>query len=312
MRALVTGATGFLGSHLVGHLVRQGNAVAVLVRPGSDRWRIHESLPDVRILEGDLTSVDSWAADAAEFCPETVFHLGWHGVGNRHRNDATQLEGNVQAAVGLARLSVRLGCRAFVGLGSQAEYGPHEGTLDETASTSPTTLYGAAKLAAYHLCRVTLQPTSVRFAWLRLFSCYGPKDNPEWLIPSLISTLLERRLFSLTAGQQLWDYVFVTDAVRAIARVGACDEAQGAFNLGSGTALPLRWIVETVRDLIDPGLPLGFGEVPYRPDQVMHLEADISRLRQIVGWEPQVTLADGLARTIDWLAGNRRQRGVAA
>jgi nucleoside-diphosphate-sugar epimerase len=312
MRAFITGATGFLGSHLMELLVREGAAVAILLRPGGNPWRIRELLSRVEIIEGDLAAEKSWEADLARFTPDTVFHLGWHGVGNRHRNDEEQWERNVHGSVALARLAKRLGCRALVGLGSQAEYGPHEGAVSETAATAPTTLYGAAKLAAFHLCRVTLQASKVRFAWLRLFSCYGPKDNPEWLLPSLISALFQRKRPALTAGRQLWDYLYVTDAVRAMACVGACDRAEGAFNLGSGTAFPLRWIVETVRDMIDPFLPLGFDEVPYRPDQVMHLEADISRLRQLTGWKPQVALTDGLANTVRWLAATRRPEGVAA
>lgn len=312
MRAFVTGATGFLGSHLTDLLVRQGASVAVLMRPGADTWRVHGCLPHVKILEGDLASQVSWEADLARFAPDTVFHLAWHGVGNRHRNDETQLERNMYGTMALARMAGRLGCRAFVGLGSQAEYGPHEGPLSETASTQPTTLYGAAKLAACHLCRIALQSSGVRFAWLRLFSCYGPKDNPDWLIPSLVSALLDRKRPALTAGEQRWDYVYVTDAARAIVAVGASDGAEGVFNLGSGMSLPLRWIVEAIRDMIDPSLPLGFGEVPYRPDQVMHLEADVSRLRRLAGWQPQVALADGLEATVRWLVEPRMPQGVAA
>jgi UDP-glucose 4-epimerase len=312
MRAFVTGATGFLGSHLAELLVREGADVAVLLRPGANPWRIHALLPRLETIAGDFTSLEPWEADLARFRPDTVFHLGWHGVGNRHRNDEGQFDRNVHSTVELARLARRVGCRAFVGLGSQAEYGPHEGAIDETASTVPTTLYGAAKLAASHLCRVTLQASDVRFAWVRLFSCYGPKDNPEWLIPSLISDLLDGKRPALTAGRQLWDYVYVTDAVRAIARVGACDRAEGTFNLGSGTAIPLRWIVEAVRDLIDPSLPLGFGEVPYRPDQVMHLEAGVSRLQRLTGWEPKMALADGLTSTVRWLAATRASEKTIA
>lgn len=302
MRTLITGATGFLGSHLTELLVGEGGAVAVLVRPRSEIWRIKDFLPRITRIGGDLARIAECRAEIARFAPEVVFHLGWSGVGNAYRNDPRQLDDNIRGTVALARLAIELGCQAFVGLGSQAEYGPHERAVDESVSTTPTTLYGAAKLSAYHLCRVLLTGSAVRFAWLRLFSCYGPKDNPEWLIPDLIRTLALGKRPALTAGEQLWDYVYVADAARAIQCVGRCPHAAGVFNLGSGRSRPLRSVIELIRDMVDPSLPLGFGEVAYRPDQVMHLEADVSKLYRVVGWSPETDLTEGLARTVGWFA----------
>ena len=91
----------------------------------------------------------------------------------------------------------------------------------------------------------------------------------------------------------MWDYVHVDDAAAAVTAMADVDAA-GVFNLGSGVATPLREIITTVRDAVDPSLPLGFGELPYRPDQVMHLEADVSRLSHATGWAPAIPLADGL------------------
>jgi nucleoside-diphosphate-sugar epimerase len=135
---------------------------------------------------------------------------------------------------------------------------------------------------------------------LRLFSSYGPGDNPSWMITGLIDRLLHGERPRLTLGEQRWDYLHVRDVARALVAVLETPTATGPFNLGSGVALPLRDIMESVRDMIDPRLPLGIGEIPYRPDQVMHLEADPSRLMEATGWRPQTPLADGLRETIAW------------
>jgi nucleoside-diphosphate-sugar epimerase len=140
----------------------------------------------------------------------------------------------------------------------------------------------------------------MRFAWLRLFSAYGPMDDSGWMIPSLIQQLLRRERPLLTAGTQLWDYLYVADAARAIAQVALTPQASGMFNLGSGRPETIRSVAERIRDAIDPKLPLGLGEVPFRPDQVMHLEADIGRLRATTGWSPEIDLNEGLRRTIAW------------
>jgi UDP-glucose 4-epimerase len=104
----------------------------------------------------------------------------------------------------------------------------------------------------------------------------------------------------LTRGEQRWDYLYVEDAARAIYEAAVKSEAQGVFNLGSGEAVSLRHILELVRDLVDPSLPLGFGEIPYRPDQSMRLETSIDRLRAATGWKPRVSLDEGLRRTVEW------------
>ena len=234
MRALVTGATGFLGSHLVERLVDDGADVAVLVRPTTDPWRISRCLEQITPIPGDLTKLDECSGEIARFAPDVVFHLGWHGVDNAHRNDVRQIEVNLGATARLAQLAIRVGCRAFVGTGSQAEYGPQNCRLPESAATMPTTMYGAAKLAAYHLCRVMMASSRVRFAWVRVFSCYGPKDNPGWLIPSLIESLLTRRRMPLTAGEQLWDCTYAADAAQAIALVGSSELRRGRIQLGFG------------------------------------------------------------------------------
>jgi nucleoside-diphosphate-sugar epimerase len=219
MRALVTGASGFVGSHLVEALLRGGETVAVLCREGSDLWRLEEALPRVTVIRGDLTEIARAEEEIREFAPDTVFHLAWYGVTGRERDDDAHLDKNFVGSVALLRLAVRLGIRTFVGLGSQAEYGPQDRVLDEDARTEPVTAYGVAKLCTYLFARHLAASSGMRFVWLRLFSSYGPKDGPEWMIPYLVRTLARGECPALTACEQRWDYVYVADAAEAILTV---------------------------------------------------------------------------------------------
>ncbi len=300
MRALVTGASGFIGSYLTERLLNNGDTVAVLHRPESDLWRIRPHLPRIVSIVGDMASLSDARAQIEAFGPEIIFHLAWRGVSNRHRNDECQLTLNLHPTLELARMARELGCRAWIGLGSQAEYGPQADIIDEKRLPHPTTMYGAVKLSACFLTRQILSDSDTRFAWLRLFSSYGPKDGPDWMLPSLIGALLRSERPALTAGEQKWDYIYAADAAEAIARTAESPRAHGIYNLGSGSAYRLRAVVEQIRDIIDPMLPLGFGEVPYRTDQVMHLQADISRLRRDTGWQPETSLEDGIRQTVAW------------
>jgi UDP-glucose 4-epimerase len=300
MRLLVTGSTGFLGSHVVRRLLRDDHAVAVVVRAGGNRWRVADVLAKLAVIEGDLANLAAVRSAVRDFAPESVIHLAWSGVGNLHRNAPAQVT-NVAQGVELLELSREAGAKAWIGLGSQAEYGPSTAPTDERAPTVPTTIYGIAKLSTCLFAQRLCEESGLRFAWVRVFSTYGPKDDPGWMVPYLIGALLRGERPKLTAGEQRWDYLYADDAAEAIVRVALGPEAEGIFNLGSGRATPLRTIIEKIRDLIDPSLPLGFGEVPYRPDQVMHLQADIARLRDITDWSPQIDLTEGLRRTIAWV-----------
>ncbi|MBT9173990.1 MAG: GDP-6-deoxy-D-mannose reductase [Syntrophomonadaceae bacterium] len=303
MRCLVTGGTGHLGSYLVHLLLEQGCRVAVLLRPTSNTWRINEVLDRVRLITGDMTSVAEAASDVQSFAPEVVFHLGWHGVGSSHRNSPAQIQ-NLEGSLKLLQLVAQTGCRHWIYLGSQAEYGLCDGILSEDLPPRPLTLYGVTKLSVGLVSEKLCESYSMGFTWFRLLATYGPKDDPRHLIPFVILSLLRREKPAMTSGEQRWDYLYVEDVAAAIWQAVISPKANGVFNLGSGEVTTVASIAERIRDIIDPGLPLGLGEIPYRHDQVMYLQADISRLRQATGWSPQVSLEQGLERTVGWYREN--------
>jgi nucleoside-diphosphate-sugar epimerase len=300
MRALVTGATGFVGSHILARLIGRGAEVAILRRAGGDPWRIRHLLPRVAQLVGGLSDADELAEPIAAFAPEVVLHLAWGGVDRRRREDAGQHRANVEGSLRLLRIAAEAGCRTWIGLGSQAEYGPQDRVLDEAAPTSPRDHYGAAKVEACNRSIALCESLGVRFVWLRLFSAYGPADSPTALIPYTISALLRGERPALTPGTQLWDYLYADDAAEAIIVAAATAGVEGIFNLGSGQSLPIREILEIIRDRIDPTLPLGFGDRAFGPGQIMHLQADVGRLARATGWRPRTPLDEGLARTVAW------------
>jgi len=303
MRCLVTGASGHLGSYLTRLLLSRGHEVAILVQPQSDLWRITEVLSEMKLIYGDLSEMDRVRIEIISLKPHIVFHLAWYGVTNEYRNDPNQINYNLIGSLRLFQFVMESGCLCWVGIGSQAEYGPYNGILQESLPTRPTTVYGTTKLCTGLLSRHLCEIAGMRFLWFRLLATYGPKDDVHHLIPTVILKLQAHERPALTQCEQRWDYLFIEDAAEAIYQAGVNSKAQGVFNLGSGQAHSLRNIVEQIRDLIDPHLPLGFGELLYRSDQPMHLQADIERFKQMMGWSPKVSLSDGLLRTVEWYRG---------
>jgi UDP-glucose 4-epimerase len=298
MRIFVSGASGFLGSYLVADLLERGHEVAVLLRPATSHWRLDPVRQRLHLMEGALEELDALRETLQTFAPDAVAHMAWRGVGGADRNSPAQAI-NVSDTVRLAGLAADVGAKVFVGAGSQAEYGPYDRAIREDDVTRPTTLYGMAKLAAGSMAGLLCEERGVRAAWLRIFSTYGPKDADYWLIPSMIRTLRSGGHMALTGCEQRWGFLHARDAAAAFRLVVTNPNARGVYNLGSPDAPPLRETVTRLRDLIDPGASLGFGEVAYRPDQVMVLAADVSRLSAL-GWKPEVSLDQGLRETVAW------------
>lgn len=298
MRVFVTGASGFLGSYLVADLLAQGHEVAVLLRPDSDRWRLGEAYDRLHVIPGALEHLEGLRGPLEAFAPEAVVHMAWRGVAGSDRNSPVQAA-NVADTVGLVELAAGAGAKIFVGAGSQAEYGPHDRAIREDDVPRPTTLYGMAKLAAGSMAMRLCQERGLRSAWLRIFSTYGPKDADYWLIPSMIRNLRSGQNMALTACEQRWGFLHARDAAAAFRLAITQAAASGIFNVGSPEAPPLRETVTRLRDLVDPGASLGFGELAYRPDQVMILAADVSRMLAL-GWKPEVSLDEGLRETVNW------------
>lgn len=300
MRCLVTGASGHLGSYLTRRLLDCGEQVAVLVRPESDLWRLEGILDGVRLIRVDLCNIAAAAEEIYQQSPDTVFHCAWSGVASETRNRPDHLVHNITGGLQLFRIAQAAGCRCWIGIGSQAEYGHQSEILRESQVPNPDTAYGVSKLCLGKLLQTLCELSNVRYVWLRLLATYGPKDNLQHLIPSVIEKLQARLRPSLTAGEQYWDYLYIEDAVEAIHRVAETPDAQGIYNLASGEAHSVREIVIRLRDMIDPSLPLGFGEIPQDPDAVFNLQADITRLRNATGWIPRTALESGLRKTLDW------------
>lgn len=302
MRILVTGPTGFLGSYLIEELLDRGHEVAAVIRPDSNTWRIAAVRDRVRLITGTLDDIAALRPAIDDFRPEAIAHLAWWGVRNADRNSPIQAR-NIGSTVELAALAAELGVGVFVGAGSQAEYGQYHRAISEDDPTRPTTLYGMAKVASATMAAEVAHQNEMRFAWVRVFSTYGPKDHDHWLIPQLIRALRARQRMSLTKAEQLWGFLNVRDAASGLRTVIESSGASGTYNLGSPDAPPLRETVMAIRDLVDPAGELGFGDIPYRPDQVMVLKADVTRL-QSLGWRPRIALQAGLQEMVSWYDAN--------
>ena len=295
MRILVTGAAGFIGGAVAALASARGYHVVGTAR----RARPEQSSPTFPIIALDLHDPLAVVAAIERVRPQVIVNAAWSDVSNHAGQTASTALADVAVAVTLVEAGAQHGLERFVGVGSQAEYGAMDGAMNENAPLNPKGWYGAAKVAAYYLAREQCARSGVSFAWARMFSAYGPGDRPTWLIPTVMREIAAGRSPRTTSGEQLWDYLFIDDVAAAIVALCETQSAVGPFNLGSGRARRVRSIVEAIRDKMAPDLTLVFGDIPHRPDQIWHMEADITKLQSSTGWTPKVEMDQGLTRTIE-------------
>lgn len=297
--AVVTGPTGAIGTALCRALLDRGLTVYAVCRPGSPRAA---ALPeDDRLRKVDCDAADYAALPGRVGRADAFFHLAWAHTIGAGRNDMPAQIDNIRYTIDAVRAAAALGCRVFVGAGSQAEYGRVEGLLRPDTPANPENGYGMAKLCAGLMSRTEAAALGVDHVWARVLSVYGPHDGPATMISGAIRALLAGRCPALTAGQQRWDYLFADDAADAFVRMAQRGRNGAVYPLGSGQARPLKDYIQALRDAIDPALPLGFGQVPYAPRQVMHLQADIAPLTRDTGFVPATGFEEGIRKTIEWV-----------
>lgn len=293
MRVVVTGSSGFLGSWIC-RVLAVRHEVTALVRPSSDTYRL-QGIEGLKIERRE--SID-WPAFISTEKPEALVLADWWGVGNHDRNDARQFD-NIERMEHLACAARDAGVGLVVGVGSQAELGPVSNRITEDLPDNPTTEYGKAKVAARNAAQRVLEGSATRFAWLRIFSTYGPSDTDTWLIPQLIDTLTKGEVMSLTKGEQEWSYLHAFDLARAFEVVIDNPSMSGVVNVGNPNTIILKDAIHIISNKLGANHLLGFGTMDYRTDQVMKLEPACETLTAI-GWKPVVSFENGIAQTIQW------------
>ncbi len=308
MRAIITGPTGAVGISLIQELCDHGWEVVAVARPHSKRLDAIPRLKNVTVVECALENIKD-LSDYVEGKVDVFYHFGWDGTYGNSRLDVQEQNKNVGYTLEAVSAAKKLGCSVFVGAGSQSEFGHVQGVLHPDMPCRPDNGYGAAKLAACHMSRVMCNNLGIRHEWCRIVSLYGPFDGDHTMVMSVIRNLLEGRKPSCTNGDQIWDYIYSKDAARAFRLVAESGKDGEIYCFGTGKTRTLRQYIEVIRDTIDSNLEIGFGELPYYQNQVMHLEADIANLKNDTGFEPRYTFEEGIRETIDWMKKRVEQTG---
>lgn len=297
---LVTGATGFIGPHLVRRLTAAGARVACLILDETERSTLP---PDIAGQVADLRDAAAVQAVVRAVRPALVFHLAAVGVTEFGVDPIAAVQVNVEGTLNLLMALQDVSYRRFLFVGTSHEYGDNPPPFREGQPLAPANVYAAAKSAAWLFCRMYHRTQGWPVVGARPFGVYGPGQRPPAFLPALILSALRGRDFSMTGGEQVRDLVYVEDVAEGLICAATAPGIEGQiFNLCSGEGISLAELARRTVALMGDPIRVNRGALPYRPGTIWRMVGDNARARRDLGWQPVVPLDEGLRRTIAWCA----------
>ncbi|MGZ4281041.1 MAG: GDP-mannose 4,6-dehydratase [Gaiellaceae bacterium] len=312
-RVLVTGAGGFIGSHLAETLARAGASVRAFVRYTSrgDHGWLELTDPDrrdaIEVFRGDLVNPEA-VSGALEGC-EFVFHLGaLIPIPYSYRHPREFVEANVVGTLNVLEAARRAEPARVVHTSTSEVYGTAQTVpIEEEHPLHPQSPYAATKVGADQVALSYQRSFGTPVAIVRPFNTYGPRQSARAVIPTIVTQALTRDAIELGAVEPTRDFLFVEDTVRGMMACAEADAAVGeVVNLGSGTEISIGELAERVQRAVGRELPVRLDEQRLRPpdSEVERLVAGTAKAQRLLGWQPQVDLDEGLGRTIEWMTGS--------
>jgi nucleoside-diphosphate-sugar epimerase len=302
-RVVLTGGTGFVGANLIHRLVAEGHQIHLLVRRGFSPWRVESILDRITLHEVDLSNAVTVKRVLEAIEPAWIFHLATFGAYS-WQTDADQItRTNVVGTKNLLDAALAVGFDTFVNTGSSSEYGRLDRAPNEDEPARPDSPYGVAKAAATALCVKAARSHAAKVATLRLYSVYGPYEDPRRFVPSLAVHGFRNMFPPLVRPTIARDFVFVEDVVRAYLKVAQHPSVDpgAVYNVGTGVQTTVGEAVEVARRVLRiPGEPQ-WGSMPARVWDTDTWVADSRKIRAQLGWTPRVTFAEGFERMAMWL-----------
>lgn len=319
MKVLVTGAGGFIGSHLTEALVRAGAKVRAFVRynsrgdPGLLRMLDPQLLSQVELIPGDLKDEDA-VRQAVKTC-SLVFHLGAYiSIPYSYKHPVEVITSNIMGTLNTLLSCRDLGVERLIHTSSSEVYGTAlRVPIDESHPLQGQSPYSASKIGADKLVESFYCSYNLPVVTIRPFNTYGPRQTARGVIPTIISQALTSKVIKLGNLDTTRDFTYVTDTVSGFLRAAVVENVLGeTYNLGTGEEIRIGDLAHKIAQIIGTEVEIQQEVLRMRPEksEVLQLISDNSRARQGLGWKPEVSLDDGLERTIDWIRQNLDQYKV--
>jgi nucleoside-diphosphate-sugar epimerase len=298
-RVILTGGTGFIGSWLVEELISHNVEVTVLVR-SLERAKLIQSLNNehVQLIEYYSDQYDKLSGQKEKF--DVFYHLAWEGVSTEMKNESRLQMGNIEFSLEMLEFAYSIGVKRFIATGTVAEYAFSENIMDINGRQTPNDMYGAAKTATHYMLETRARILKLPFNWAVVPSTFGEGRKDNNIITYTINSLLKREKPRYGYLLQMWDFLHVKEVARALYLIGEKGMPGKTYGIGSGVFKPLKDYIEKIRDVIDPSLPLGIGDIPSLSDKAFSSCVSIYDITKDTGFVPEISFEEGIRRTIPY------------
>ena len=312
MKILVTGAGGFIGSHLVEHLHQMGHTVRAFVRynsSSSNGWLQQDTIPDIEIIRGDIRDYDS-VRDAVRGV-DAVFHLAaLIGIPYSYVSPLAYIRTNVEGTYNVLQACRDEGVSRVVHTSTSEIYGTAQYVpIDELHPVNPQSPYAASKSAADQLAISYYRSFELPVTVVRPFNTYGPRQSSRAIIPTIISQLLAGKNLTLGNLTPTRDLNFVTDTARGFVQVGLAPTTVGeVVNVATGKEISIGNLANKIIEQVGTHATIECEARRLRPEksEVERLCGDATKAKTLAGWQSRVSLSEGLQVTIDWIRHNQQ------
>lgn len=301
---MVTGAAGFVGANLVRRLVHDGHEVHLLVHPDSEHWRLDGVAGHAALHDVDLEDRDAVARVMGRVGADWVFHAAAHGAYPYQTDLRKMIDTNLLGTINLVEAALASGFEAFVHTGTSSEYGVKDHGPAEDELPEPNSHYAVTKAAATLYCRHMAQAHAAPIRVLRLYSVYGPWEEPTRLMPRLVVEGLRGRWPPMANPATARDYVYTEDVVDAyLAAATVPDQEPGAvYNIGTGVQTSLQQVTRIARRQLSIAAEPGWGTMPDRIWDAGVWVAEPAAAAKALGWTAQRDVASGFGALVSWLS----------
>ncbi len=309
--ALVTGAAGFVGANLVRHLLANGHKVHIICRPESNFWRLADIKDDLQTNNVSLSDSEALPGYIKTIKPDWIFHLAAHGAYSWQNDIENIMSTNVIGTANLLNACVKTNCEAFIAAGSSSEYGYKDHPPAEDERVDPNSEYAIAKAASTHFCKLYAQKYGVPTAVLRLYSVYGPYEDKDRLIPTIITNGLKGKFPPLVDPEIARDFIYIEDTISAFIAAATKEIKPGSvYNVGTGKQTTLRDVVSTAREIFEIQQEPQWGSMPNRKWDTSVWIANNEKLKRELSWQPKYSFKDGMIQTIEWYQQQPEQAAI--
>ena len=309
MRALVTGGSGFIGANLVRRLLRDGHETHLVLRTEANKWRLDGILNDVFQHRGAIENRDFIELLVDQVKPDWIFHCAAHGAYSFQGDTATMIETNLLGLAHLLDAARRHGVSAFINSGSSSEYGEYDHPPGEDEPTHPASFYAVTKAAATNLCNQMSGQHGVPTTTLRLYSAYGPFEEPSRLMPQLVTHALRGEWIPFAAPWTVRDFIYIDDVIDAYILAAQNQPAKTGriYNVGTGNQTDFSELASIAKAVFGLQNEPVFGSYGNRDWDIPTWVADPTQIKASLSWAAKTTLADGLRQMGTWIAEHSKQ-----